>query len=67
MSRVKISVYCGSDGWGCGALIGTFYDKIEEKWDFYCNECDFSLCAHGAGKNAWRLETEVINDENPDA
>lgn len=35
MSRVRLEVHCD----GCKSLLGTWYDRIAEKYPFDCDEC----------------------------
>ncbi len=62
---VKLTVRCGArdssgDRWGCGAILGTFYDSINEKWPFWCEHCG----SNGFGdKYPWEIKAEVIPSE----
>lgn len=38
-------------------VIGTWTDTIEEKYPFYCDECDDRKCL---GKYPWTLTTSII-------
>lgn len=60
MMHVKMSVYCGSGGYGCGSLIGEYYDHIDEKYPFYCEECEETT----SGKWPWSIRAEAV-DEAP--
>lgn len=62
--RVKLSVYCGADPfkngpYGCGNLIGTYYDEIHEKWPFWCENCQ----SRGAeDKYPWKIVAEIVEE-----
>ncbi|HEY1706406.1 MAG TPA: hypothetical protein VGG75_42580 [Trebonia sp.] len=59
MSHVKITVTHD-----CGSLLGTWVDKIEEKYPFWCDDCE----AYPSGKWPWVLTTELIDEraQSPD-
>lgn len=54
---VEIRVYCELDH-----LVGEWVDSIEEKYPFYCRECDEDL---RQGKYPWRLETSIERRKVP--
>jgi hypothetical protein len=39
----------------CGHVL-TYVNEIEEKYPFYCEECDLD---HRSGRYPWKLSTEV--------
>ena len=49
--RVCITVWCG-----CGRELGTWWDRVEEKYPFWCETCDETT----SGKYPWRLEAVVV-------
>lgn len=59
--RVKMEVYCGDKPdakgglFGCGALIGTFYDKVADKYPFWCSSCEETT----SGKYPWTLYATI--------
>lgn len=50
--QVQIVVKCDQDH-----IVGVWYDKIEEKYPFWCHECDDDL---RQGKYPWKLETAIV-------
>lgn len=44
----------------CGHVLGTWTDTIEDKYPFYCEECDLDK---RTGKYPWKLTTEIITPE----
>lgn len=50
--QVKITVTCE-----CGTVIGIFFNTIDEKYPFYCDECDEYK---RAGRYPWSLTTGVV-------
>jgi hypothetical protein len=49
--RVLMTVWCG-----CGTKLGDFWDRIEEKYPFWCGTCEETT----NGKYPWRLDAQVI-------
>jgi hypothetical protein len=54
VTHVRITVTCDA-----GHVIGTWLDTIEEKYPFWCDECDDDK---RTGKYPWKLTTEVVQD-----
>ena len=55
MSRVRLEVHCD----GCKSLLGTWYDRIAEKYPFACEECvDIRTV-----KWPWVLTASIVEDE----
>jgi len=50
-AHVKITVTMA-----CGHVL-TFTDTIEDKYPFWCEECDLD---HREGKYPWKLTTEIV-------
>ena len=46
--RVRLDVYCASS---CRDLIGTWWDEIEEKYPFNCENC---------GQTDWRYPWKIV-------
>lgn len=57
-AHVRITVTCDT-----GHVIGTWTDTIEEKYPFYCEECDSVDwdADKRTGKYPWKLTTEIIS------
>jgi hypothetical protein len=54
--KVKITVQCAGDH-----VVGVWFNTIEEKYPFYCGECDDDI---RTGKYPWTLKTEIVPDED---
>lgn len=51
--RVRLDVHCGE---GCGTHLGTWYDTIDEKYPFWCDNCgDYSR----KGSYPWKLTATI--------
>ena len=61
MSRVRMDVYCGGDGWGCDTLIATYYDVVWEKYPFYCPTCEMTT------EGKWPFMIKATVEEETDA
>lgn len=55
MARVRIDVECGR----CHQILGTWYDRIEEKYPFWCDSCEDAP----RGSYPWVLTTTVEADD----
>ena len=65
---VRLTVICGARGygddrWGCGAVLGSYENSINEKWPFWCENCQTT----GIGdKYPWEIIGEVVSDDSED-
>lgn len=53
--RVKITVTCEAEK----HEVGVWFDRIEEKYPFYCDQCGDDL--RQSGSWPWVLTTEVVD------
>ena len=60
MSRVRMDVYCGGGDYGCGSLMKTYFDVIEEKYPFYCPTCEQTV----EGKWPFTVKATIEEDSS---